>query len=162
MLAWERCAHCRGTGRAGHASRPTYCPCVLRKIFRRCLERYHASSPLGMRAMIYRIDFDLAAKYTLTARERAAFERYFEAAAPWSQCNGLLALDRGAFFTWVYATEVRLGRALLQREIFPFGPYFEAGGRRGPWQDRRFARSRLPMRTTGESIALAVQYAVAA
>ncbi len=157
VLAWERCRRCGGAGRS--LARSIVCGCVLRRIFRLCLDRYIGAGVLRQADRLYCADFDLSAKYTLTPRERQAFIAYFEAGEDWRLSSARLGLNRGDWWHWVYQVEQRLGRALWEREIFPLHEYFTVTGRR-PWSKARSHRGRpFPMRETGETIALACNYA---
>jgi hypothetical protein len=101
---------------------------VRRAVFRQCLRLYQeARCGVSERNSIYCADFWLAFKRTLPANELRAAEAWFLECCDHHQVEPLLHLGRGAFFHWVYRVEARVGEALLERGVFPFGVYFARG-----------------------------------
>lgn len=138
------------------------CRCVGRRAFRVALHVYRERRErTGIRSIIFRADFHLAARAVLPQREWAAFELHFFEGADWRACARALDLDRGNFWHWVYRAEERTGAELVRRRIFPLGEYFafhpRGWTRGGGTASGRFLR----MRSTGETMAAMGLYAVA-
>jgi hypothetical protein len=119
------------------------CPCVLRKIFRVCWNRYRFGqleqaergapvvniSGLGKRVQrqpggftfaleCYLADFILTVRRTLSADELAFFETAYLSGVDWARAHGPLNMDRSRFIHACYRLEATLGKAL--RETQPF------------------------------------------
>ena len=126
-LARPACTLCAGRGMMCPRARPSRpCTCVLRAIFRACLERYrnfHARPAEGMRwgwkHLDYCADFELAARRELDALDYQVFRLHFLEACEWGPCARRLKLSKGNFFHAVYRVEERLGRCF--RELRPYG-----------------------------------------
>jgi hypothetical protein len=152
-LALHCCAHCRGTGltlmRGGVREGP--CNCVLRAIFRACLNKYHElgehqgymsrvswdvtagggrKGSYGLKVEEFRADFELVAKRTLIDElEFRLFRYHFLLGADWRLCCARVGLDRGNFFHACYRIEQKLGRVfreLRPHALFPLDEYFSA------------------------------------
>lgn len=145
-LVWAResCSICHGAGwQRSRRSRP--CRCIWQRAFRVSLAKYQAwLFRCGFSAMVYRADFDLAGKRELSPVEYEAFRAYFILEAGWKHCARRLGLerDKAEFYRWVYRAEIRVGRALVCRGVFPHDEYFNPGGRigspRGRWGELTF------------------------
>ncbi len=141
-LANPRCSQCRGTGLLLSCHGLAPCRCVLRKIFRRCYNRFRASSlkgatcgkttleytagrdhrfSWGRKDEEYAADFLLVAKRALTDSEHQIFTFHYLLGADWKMCCRRLELERGAFFHEAYRIEEKLGRVF--RELQPYGLY---------------------------------------
>jgi hypothetical protein len=142
------CAACHGWGRVGDDER--LCNCVLRQIFRSCFARWRMeqlrmihSATTGYRILAvpgprgpcrrvvpgntaaeYSADFEICARQVLRAADQRLFRMHFLRGRPWFDCVGPLGLDRGNFFHAVYRIEGRMGRALLDRQMYPTQRYF--------------------------------------
>ena len=148
-LARNRCAKCLGWGlRSRHSETGKPCGCVLRSIFRACLNKFRECvemEPSVTRAKLewsfgssrktawsrkeaeYMADFLLIAKRTLTEDEHRIFRYHFLLGADWKLCCLKLKIDRGAFFHAVYRIMQKLGRRYSEIEpfaLFPLDEYF--------------------------------------
>ena len=126
-LALRTCTLCAGLGIVHpRPSQPRYCGCVLRAIFRGCLERYrrlparqgHGMS-LAWKHLEYCADFELVARRELDAGDYRIFRLHFVDGMDWAHCAAQLNLSKGNFFHAVYRVEERLGRCF--RELRPYG-----------------------------------------
>lgn len=136
-LALATCAVCDGTGRLPRS----ICPCVYRSIFRICFRRYRTCetfpdeksyiqiSPSGMstgfRRVEYAADFAITVQRVLSVEARKLFDLHFLAGMEEPECSRILKTDRGNFYHRVYQIEITLGRAMLNRGLFP-RDYFAA------------------------------------
>lgn len=132
---------------------PAPCYCVLRRIFRICLNRFlhetqkekYISKPrLTQRTGVdasqtwerpdqdYIADFFLVSRRTLTAGEWAIFSAHFLLGGTCTICCRQLGLDRGAFFHVIYRIEHKLGsvfRDLEPYSLYPLSKYFSTRGK---------------------------------
>lgn len=142
-LAAPGCNLCLGMGtRIGREDSLLPCNCVLRAIFRACLEqfrscvtrnRYLSQAPLEparrreRRAAWSRKDEEYAADFCLVSRrhlddqEYRIFRYHFLLGADWRMCCRKLELDRGNLFHAIYRIEHRLGK--IFRELEPYALY---------------------------------------
>jgi hypothetical protein len=155
-LAMHHCTQCRGSGlRIGKKGSPTACNCVLRSIFRICLDRFvrcvtqekHLSrvsvephfgrqrpSTWGRKDEEYIADFSLIARRSLDDFEHRLFRYHFLLGADWKLCARKLGMDRGNFFHAVYRIEQKLGRVFRELQpyaLFPLDEYFNGPSRHG-------------------------------
>lgn len=131
-LASTKCATCHGIGTRNEG---LPCKCVLRAIFRECLNRFReiaegpaSASPkltgaltFGLVREEYLADFCLLAKRTLTPEEHQIHRYYHMLGADWKLCTRRLGIDKGNFYHAVYRIEEKLGRAFA--ETVPYGLY---------------------------------------
>ncbi len=154
-LAAPRCNACVGLGmRIGRNKTMHPCNCVLRAIFRACLERFRECSvrekyvskvtldfipgkdrrgSWGRKDEEYIADFCLIARRNLTELEHRIFRYHFLLGGDWKLCCRRLTMDRGNFFHAVYRIEQKLGRVFRELEpyaLFPVNDYFH-----GPSKD---------------------------
>ena len=163
-LANVRCANCGGSGllRIGRPPAPAKlrwstqsdhrrnspCNCVLRNIFRACLQRFHdcattsgycsvvkyeyspgvdAMRSWGRHAEDYKADLYLIAKRTLSASDFQIFRLHFLLGCEWSVCCRLLKLAKHTFFHSSYRVQQQLGRVYRETRpysLFPLDEYF--------------------------------------
>ena len=148
-LAAPGCTTCVGLGlRIGRNGKTHPCNCVLRGIFRACLERFRECTARekymskvtldlvsgkerrgawGRKDEEYTADFCLVSKRNLTESEHKIFRYHFLLAADWKLCCRQLRIDRGNFFHAVYRIEQKLGRVFRELEpysLFPLSDYF--------------------------------------
>lgn len=153
-LARHGCAQCHGSGlRIGRKGLLGPCSCVLRSIFRICLNRFvrcvtqerHVSrtsvephcgkarpTTWGRKDEEYIADFTLVARRTLTEQEYRLFRYHFMLGADWKLCSRKLGMDRGNFFHAIYRIEEKLGRVFRELEpyaLFPLDEYFHGPSR---------------------------------
>lgn len=127
-----RCTLCKGVGsRIIRHGREVFCNCAYRGLFHEVMGRYHraAHQLYGERSMLFRADVDIAAR-VLPAELQILWKLFHAQATKWEECLAhpqLHHLDRGSFFTKVYAIEQRLGKELLRRGIAPCWKYFDWG-----------------------------------
>jgi hypothetical protein len=139
-LAAPGCSTCLGLGlRIGRHEVPHPCNCVLRAIFRACLEHFRECvsrekyvskvtlDPLpgkdrrgawGRKSEEFSADFCLVSKRTLSESEYCIFRYHFLLGADWKLCCRKLKMSRGNFFHAVYRMEQKLG--LVFRELEPY------------------------------------------
>ena len=168
QMAWTRsatlglaslsCAQCDGMGLVrGTLGKDAPCPCVLRKIFRVCWNRYRfgqleqieRGAPivrmggLGKRAQrqpggfsfaleSYLADFVLIAKRTLSDDEFQFFTIAYLSGMDWKRVHGSLNIPRTNFLRTCYSLESRLGRAFRETAPFPIFPLDEYFSRPAP------------------------------
>ena len=148
-LAAPGCNTCLGFGlRIGRNQTMHPCNCVLRAIFRECLERFRECTnrekymsritldPLpgksrrvawGRKDEEFSADFCLVSRRTLSEYEHQIFRYHFLLGADWKLCCRKLKIDRGNFFHAVYRIEQKLGRVFRELEpyaLFPVDDYF--------------------------------------
>ena len=148
-LAAPSCSSCVGLGlRIGRNKKAYPCNCVLRAIFRACLDRFRDCSQRekymsrvtldhtpgkdrqggwGRKHEEYCADFCLVSKRTLNELEYRIFSYHFLLGADWKICCRRLNMDRGNFFHAVYRIEQKLGRVFRELEpygLFPVNEYF--------------------------------------
>lgn len=138
----SRCTYCAGLGKR----RRIVCHCVERKAFHKSLELYlflreyrlrlggvmrlelspQGSLGYGMPYTEYVVDFERAAKRSLTRRQLAILSLHYIGGEPWRQCAPKVGVDKGEFFHEAYRAEQFLGRALIEAEppLFPTSRYF--------------------------------------
>lgn len=156
-LAMHNCTQCHGSGlRMAKKGAASPCNCVLRAIFRICLDRFtrcvtqerhlsrvslepHAgrSRPgtWGRKDEEYIADFCLIARRTLDDYEHRLFRYHFLLGADWKLCARKLGIERGNFFHAIYRIEQKLGRVLREIEpypLFPLDEYFQGPSRMAP------------------------------
>lgn len=140
-------------GRSGN-KKPRPCNCVLRSIFRICLNRYRSilvnqesirtgsavvaicfrETSGGRRGFVwsrpheeYLADIHAVARRTIEGNERKLFLLYHLAGFEWKEVSRALGLNRGEFFHSVYRVEQKLGKAFAETEpcaLFPPEEYF--------------------------------------
>jgi len=164
-LANPKCAHCRGIGLLLSRQGLVPCRCVLRKIFRRCYNRFRSAvlkcggctkSSMeytagrdgrfcwGRKDEEFVADFLLVSRRSLSQDEYDIFNYHYLLGADWRLCCRRLDLERGAFFHEVYRIEEKLGRIYRELQpysLFPLDEYFF--GSTSEW-DRRIEA--LPLR----------------
>lgn len=148
-LAKEACTHCQGFGlRRSRSGVAEPCHCVLRAVFRACMNRFRHCASLekyvsrvrveqvngrdhkqvwGMKNEEYMVDFCHVAERNLDAEEYRIFRFHFLLGADWKLCCRRLAMDRGTFFHAVYRIQQKLGRVFRELEpyaLFPLDEYF--------------------------------------
>ena len=140
-LALHHCSECYGSGFSfGRKLGP--CNCVLRAIFRICLDRFarccaqqrqfsparlRRSGTWGRRDEEYIADFLLVARRNLDESEHRLFRLYFIEGVDWKVCAQELGLSRGNVFHAAYRIEAKLGRVFRELEpysLFPLAEYF--------------------------------------
>jgi hypothetical protein len=155
-LAMHKCTQCHGSGLHLTRKGTSPCNCVLRAIFRICLDRFlrcvtqerHLSrvsvephlgrsrpSAWGRKDEEYIADFSLVSQRTLDEFENRLFRYHFLLGADWKLCARKLGIDRGNFFHAVYRIEQKLGRMFRELEpyaLFPLDEYFHGTSRMGP------------------------------
>lgn len=157
-LASLRCPQCGGLGLVrGTLGKDTPCPCVLRKIFRVCWNRYRFGqleqlergapiarmTGLGKRAQrqpggfsfaleSYLADFAIIAKRTLSDDELRFFTIAYLSGMDWKQAHGPLNMPRSQFVHACYRLEAKLGRAFRETAPFPIFPLDEYFSRPAP------------------------------
>lgn len=157
-LAKTSCCRCRGVGtrRGRWVGSLVPCNCVLRAVFRACLERYQRTSSkekymsktsLGWSSAggkdrglrwermdeDYLADFWLMAKRTLDREHWEIFRLHYVGGADWRACCRALKIDRGNFFHCCYRIEQQMGRVFRETEpysLFPLDEYFSPVVRR--------------------------------
>jgi hypothetical protein len=72
----------------------------------------------------YRADFLLTAERALDGPARRIFDLYFVREWPWRSCSARCGMDRGSFWHVVYRIENRMGRALVERGLWPITDYY--------------------------------------
>lgn len=146
-IAEHRCSACFGLGYVALQRRKepwAVCKCAYRAMFRQCFGKYRrlgfdmeSGRALAIKTrrghtyypgIDYRADFWLAAKRVLEAREWQVFVLHKIQGHDWHMCCRVLKLDRGVFFHAVYRLEEQLGKALMERELWPVGKYFKSAG----------------------------------
>lgn len=153
-LALHDCTQCHGSGlRFNRKGATSPCNCVLRAIFRICLERFlrcatqerHLSrvstephvgrarpGTWGRKDEEYIADFCLVARRVLDEFEYRLFRYHFLLGADWRLCSRRLGIDRGNFFHAIYRIEAKLGRTFREIEpypLFPLDEYFHGPSR---------------------------------
>lgn len=148
-LAAPSCSNCVGLGlRIGRNKTAHPCNCVLRAIFRACLDRFRECTARekyisrvtldfmpgkdrrgawGRKDEEFTADFCLVSKRTLGELEHRIFRYHFLLGADWKVCCRKLRMDRGNFFHAVYRIEQKLGRVFRELEpysLFPVDDYF--------------------------------------
>ncbi len=145
-LAMHNCAHCHGSGLRLVKKGAAPCNCVLRAIFRICLDRFvrcvtqerHLSrvslephvgrsrpSTWGRKDEEFIADFSLISRRTLEDFEYRLFRYHFLLGADWKLCTRRLRMDRGNFFHAVYRIQQKLGRTFRELEPYPLFPLDE-------------------------------------
>jgi hypothetical protein len=156
-LALLSCRQCNGGGlRPTRGKRMTVCNCVLRAIFRACLERYyelretphrwaasferattHRRPTWGIKSAEYCADFELVARRHLDPWHHRVFRLHFIRGLDWRECCPIIRTDRGNFYHAIYRIEERLGRVFRELKpysLFPLDEYFNAVNRAPePW-----------------------------
>lgn len=154
LLATHNCTRCHGAGRIrGKRERSLSCSCVLRNIFRACLNQFRQCvqgeqgptavnlertsgnlrrSFYGRRFEEYAADFYLVSRRVLNEEEFKIFKYHFLYGADYRLCCRQLNVERGKFFHDVYSIQQRLGRTFRDMKpyaLFPLDDYFyNAGG----------------------------------
>ena len=101
--------------------------------------------------MLFRSDFLLVSRRSLSQAEYDIFNYHYLLGANWRLCCRRLDMDRGGFFHEVYRIEEKLGR--IYRELQPYGLYpldeyfFSTTNE---WNNRAAA---LPRREAGRTLA---------
>jgi hypothetical protein len=155
-LAMHQCAQCHGAGLRLAKKGAVPCNCVLRSIFRICLDRFvrcatqerHLSrvslephcgksrpSTWGRKDEEYIADFCLVSRRALDDFEYRIFRYHFILGADWRLCTRRLQLDRGNFFHSVYRIEQKLGRIFRELQpypLFPIDEYFQGASKLPP------------------------------
>ena len=156
-LAMHNCTQCHGSGlRWNNRGATSPCNCVLRAIFRICLDRFvrcvtqerhlsrvslepHAGrarpSTWGRKDEEFIADFCLVSRRVLSEFEYRLFRFHFLLGADWRLCSRRLGVDRGNFFHAVYRIEQKLGRVFRELEpypLFPLDEYFNGPSRLAP------------------------------
>jgi hypothetical protein len=156
-LAIHNCTQCHGSGlRFNKKGATSPCNCVLRAIFRICMDRFvrcvtqerHLSrvslephmgrsrpSTWGRKDEEYIADFCLISRRILNDFEHRLFRYHFLLGADWRLCSRRLGIDRGNFFHAVYRIEQKLGRVFREMEpypLFPLDEYFNGPSRMAP------------------------------
>lgn len=149
ILAANTCTTCRGKGlHAGRGGAATPCNCVLRTIFRECLNRFqHCSSKeksmskvtmetgkgkerrgvWGRKDEEYIADFLSVSRRALSENEHRLFRYHYLLAADWKMCCRRLNIDRGTFYHEIYKIQEKLGRTYRDLQpygLFPLDEYF--------------------------------------
>lgn len=149
-LASERCTQCLGMRQVWRGRRKGEpCGCVLRTIFRICLDEYLAIalSDRTISQVVYKqfgggrpsrrqpgysrpreefvADFELLAKRVLDLQHHYVFRLYFIEGKKYPECCQLLGLDKGNFFHAVYRIEESMGRACRELLPYPLFPPFD-------------------------------------
>jgi hypothetical protein len=146
-LAMHNCTQCHGSGlRFNKRGATSPCNCVLRAIFRICLDRFvrcvtqerHLSrvslephrgrarpETWGRKDEEYIADFCLISRRILDDFEHRLFRYHFLLGADWRLCSRRLGIDRGNFFHAVYRIEQKLGRVFRELEPYPLFPLDE-------------------------------------
>ena len=149
-LALASCTHCGGHGmRDFQRGLDKPCRCVLRAIFRACLESFQEytnsseqpgavtleanQGPAGYRfyslkRQEYVADFCLAARRVLSAEDYKLFRYVYVLGADVSLCRRFLGMDRGDFFYRAYRIEEELGRYMAELKPYPLYPVDEYMG----------------------------------
>lgn len=160
-LANLRCESCHGLGLTfGKRGAESPCRCVLRRVFRECLnefERIQLADPRARQSRWDQVstsrvsysrragfsrkneefsaDFVLVARRSLDAIDWRIFEMHFVQCADWRVCCKRLGLlNRGRFFHAVYRIEETLGRTfreLAPYALYPISEYYGYGQGRG-------------------------------
>ena len=156
-LANPRCTSCHGQGiRVIRGATEVPCKCIMRAIFRACLNRFRECAALsehtggvsleicrgteGRRSYSrkredYMCDFVLVSRRSLTEAEHKIFRFHYLLGADWRLCCRQLKLDRGDFFHAVYEIEQKLGRIYAELKpysLYPLDEYFGGMIRRRP------------------------------
>jgi hypothetical protein len=138
--AAPKCAYCYG---GGMLSRGRTCHCVLRAVFRICLNQYRYSAEnsislnrccvmeisrggkilTGLPHAEYVADFERAADRALDPARRNLFQMHFLDGLQYPACLAKLGLDRGKFFHETYRVEEQVGAECL-KAIYPLDQYF--------------------------------------
>ncbi len=172
-LAKNTCVQCHGIGlHLGRGGRLVPCNCVLRAIFRACLNHFHHCATKekylsrislelmhgrernlswGRKDEEYMADFILVSRRYLEESEYRLLKYHFLLGADWKLCCRQLKIDRGSFFHSVYRIEQKLGRVFRELEpysLFPLREYFHGPMRGLPSPPTRTAGVfRLPAGT---------------
>ncbi len=170
-LAKHSCVQCHGIGlHLGRGGKLAPCNCVLRAIFRACLNRFrHCATKekymskislefipgrernltWGRKDEEYMADFVLVSQRTLDESEYRIFKFHFLLGADWKLCCRRLKIDRGNFFHAVYRIQQKLGRVFRELEpysLFPLDEYFHGACRLLPRKAAQTAQViRLPL-----------------
>jgi hypothetical protein len=152
-LAKRHCVKCFGAGLTvtDLSGKVSPCNCVLRRIFRICLNRWRSiqiEARNGMSCVRYGVlrirtsrrstmysrkneefcaDFELLARRTLDPGDLKIFRLHFLWGADFRYCCRALKLNRGLFFHAVYRIEQKLGkvyRTTRPYSLFPLDEYF--------------------------------------
>lgn len=131
-----------------HKHRAAPCNCVLRSVFRACLNRYRvcvakgeATSTVTLEACRgrdsrrcysrkreeYMADFFLVSRRFLRPDEWRVFLAHFVLGGDWKLCCRQFGMDRGSFFHMVYRIEQKLGRVFAELRpyaLYPLEEYF--------------------------------------
>jgi hypothetical protein len=152
----QNCVRCIGLGTVtGYGNKPRLCACVLRRIFRQLVDRYHVvgntrrftSTPnletvpsgsdstrtWGRKDEEYRADLWLLGKRILEPVHWQIFRRHQLGCEDSGICASL-GLNRGNFFHAVYEIEERVARAAIELEpyaLYPIDQYLSRGNGRG-------------------------------
>jgi len=136
------CVYCHGEGAR---RRLGTCRCVLREVFRICLEQYRYSVENGLalnRCCVteisrggkiltglphaeYVADFELAVYRALSPARRKLFDLRFAQGRTYRDCLGDLGLRRGEFFHQTYTVMELVGTECL-KGLYPLDEYFGA------------------------------------
>jgi predicted DNA-binding protein (UPF0251 family) len=146
--ALHDCTRCAGLGLVDGRKSKVPCNCVLRGVFRQCLNQFRdASGPnrrlgsvdldrnrgranhftFGRKSEEFLADFILIARRVLKPEEYDLLRFHFLLGADYKMCCKRLNLDRGTFFHSLYRVEQKLGRAFVETRpypLFPLGEYF--------------------------------------
>lgn len=143
-MASNTCRACKGMGMVEQARTKDMlpCNCVLRAVFRACLERFTdcvnadpntTANPVKMSNVYSRIpqeyvgDFYLTTKRVLNEREWKLINFHHLLGADWKMCCKKLKMDKGNFYHALYRIEAYLGRVYADMQpygLFPLDQYF--------------------------------------
>lgn len=143
-LASPSCVQCYGLGLVpSRRTKEIPCSCVLRSIFRACLNKFHQCaskekhisrarlevSPRGThrgnwgrKDEEYCADFLLVSRRTLTPEEYQVFNWHFLLGADYRLVCRKTGMDRGNFFHLVYRVQSKLGRTFSELTPYPLYP----------------------------------------
>jgi hypothetical protein len=155
-MALPQCTTCEGLGLRETKAGVYPCNCVLRGIFRLCMNTFRQFARMDMGFVGVRLglnkgtrrsttwgrpreeycaDFYLAAKRALHGTEWEIFRMHYLEMRPWPVCSAAVGLDRGNFFHECYRLEAKLGRYFPTLEPFPLYPLEDYFSRQIPAAD---------------------------
>jgi hypothetical protein len=108
------------------------CGCVFRSVARISINELHRLRREGphwhfkrfSRDAEYAAELALVAKHELDEQERIILREYFIAGRDWRMVERMTNLGRGQFFHAAYRAQVKFGRAIVARGLFPPHAYF--------------------------------------
>jgi hypothetical protein len=160
--AHQECPRCAGTG----LKRYQPCACVVRNIVSEVVGRLtnqdrYATAAHGFAHIDYAVDVESLIKRSLDSDEYKLFEQYILNHIAPARVMANLALTYAEFYNSYYRIEMKLGRAVVEEKLYPFGLYNQPGhvtARTVPVA--KFVPVRPPLSTQAPAVAIRVPAAV--